>query len=350
MGLGPGRRSSDSWPSCCCWVFTYPSRWWCCLTTPWRFCSLGCKIWIAARFRAEMGPRSWFCRIAFRPRSAKRFPRMTLSPRSYPTTGRAVWNSSMYSRWFSIAVVAFWMASMGWLIQRKILPPLIIGDPPTYRTILKDRQAVEEPAGWTIYLNGQPLGSAVSRTSLLDNGVTEFRSKVRLTRLPVGEITPNWLKPFLRMLGNERELSALNLAVSADGSLEIDPLGRPIGFNSTATFGEHASEFDSLGERVMPRFQVVMQGTVEGNQLKLKVRSGEFVYNTSTYLASDALMTDALSPQARLPNLRVGQSWTVPVYSPLRPPTNPMEILHATVERCEPIVWRSQVVPVLLVV
>ncbi|HVC95507.1 MAG TPA: hypothetical protein VND64_17560 [Pirellulales bacterium] len=256
----------------------------------------------------------------------------------------------MYSRWFSIAVVAFWMASMGWLIRAKILPPLVVGDPPTYRTILKDRQAVEEPASWKIYLNDQPLGSAVSRASLLDNGVTEFRSKVRLTRLPIGEIAPNWLKPLLRVLGNERELSALNLAVAADGSLEIDPLGRPIGFNSTATFGEQGNASGALDETVMPRFKVVMQGTVEGNQLKLKVRSGEFVYNTSTYLASDALMTDALSPQARLPNLRVGQSWTVPVYSPLRPPTNPIEILHATVEKSEPIVLRSQVVPALLVV
>jgi hypothetical protein len=256
----------------------------------------------------------------------------------------------MYSRWFSIAVVAFWMASMGWLIQGKILPSLAVGDPPTYRTIIKDRQAVEEPARWKIYLNDQPLGSAESQASLLDNGVTQFRSKVRLTRLPVGEITPNWLKPLLRVLGSERELSALSLAVAADGSLEIDPLGRPIGFNSTATFGELRKGPESLDETTLSRFKVVMQGTVEGNELKLKVRSGEFVYNTSTYLASDALMTDAFSPQARLPNLKVGQSWTVPVYSPLRPPTNPMEILHATVERSDPIVLRSQVMPALLVV
>ncbi|HUY33075.1 MAG TPA: hypothetical protein VMV69_09860 [Pirellulales bacterium] len=280
----------------------------------------------------------------------------------------------MYSRWFSIVVVVFWMASMGWLIQVKILPPWVVGDPPTYRTILKDRQANEEPAGWMISLNDQPLGWAVSRAIVRDNGVTQFRSKVRLTRLPVGEIMPNWFKPLLRVLANERELSALNLAVAADGSLEIDPLGRPIGFNSTTTFGEHRDAPDDVDQPTGPhqptsphqatgphqtagsyqtggpRFQVVMQGTVEGNQLKLKVRSGEFVYNTSSYLAADALMTDALSPPGRLPKLRVGQSWTVPVYSPLRPPTSPLEILHATVERREPIVWRRQVVPALLVV
>ncbi|HEV3003252.1 MAG TPA: hypothetical protein VGX78_02280 [Pirellulales bacterium] len=271
----------------------------------------------------------------------------------------------MYSRWFSVCVFLFWMVSMGWLIQQKILPPLVVGDPPTYRSILSDHRTLDEPVGWTISLNDEPLGWATSRAGLLDNGVTEFKSKVRLARLPVAEITPVWLKPLLRMLGSERELSALDLSVIANGTLDIDPLGRPIGFNSTATFGDwqgalaHPRDFGRTGAEKENtgrdsesafRFQVVMQGTVDGNQLKLKVRSGDFVYNTSTYLASDALMTDALSPQARLPHLKVGQSWTVPVYSPLRPPTSPMEVLHAKVERHDTIVWRSHAVPALLVV
>jgi hypothetical protein len=264
----------------------------------------------------------------------------------------------MYSRWFSVGVVLFWMASMGWLIQQKILPPLVVGDPPTYRSILADHRTLDEPVGWSIRLNEEPLGWATSRAGLLDNGVTQFKSKVRLTRLPISEITPSWLKPILRMLGSENELSALDLAVAATGTLDIDPLGRPIGFNSTATFGDQPDSGRigvkrDVTQRVAAgtlRFQVVMQGTVEGNQLKLKVRSGDFVYNTSTFLAADALMTDALSPQARLPHLKVGQSWTVPVYSPLRPPTSPMEVLHATVERQEPIEWRSRVLPAMLVV
>lgn len=95
---------------------------------------------------------------------------------------------------------------------------------------------------------------------------------------------------------------------------------------------------------------ITIKGTMVGEQLDVVVQSGEFVYPTKVMVPADALMGDALSPQTRLPNLRVGQTWTVPVYSPFRPPTSPLDILHATVERSDPIVWNDQIVPTLLVV
>ena len=49
-------------------------------------------------------------------------------------------------------------------------------------------------------------------------------------------------------------------------------------------------------------------------------------------LPSDALLSDILSPQMRLPGLRLNQTWTVPVYSPFMP-DKPLEIIRATVER-----------------
>lgn len=259
----------------------------------------------------------------------------------------------MYSRWFSIAVILFWIATMGWLFQRKILPPLVVGDPPSYRTILADRQQAEKPAGWTIYLDQQPLGWATNHPRQLDNGVTEFRSRIHLKRLPLEEITPGWMKSLLRMVDSQ-ELGQLNLNVDIDGSLEIDPLGRPIGFNSKAMFGQNAARRDEQGH-LLPgetdsRYAINIQGVVEGRQLKLKVRSGDFVYNTSTYLSPDALMSDAMLPQSRLPNLKVGQTWTAPIYSPLRPPTSPVEILHARVERRDLIPWQDQVIPAFLIV
>src|SRR5262249_10512435 len=38
------------------------------------------------------------------------------------------------------------------------------------------------------------------------------------------------------------------------------------------------------------------------------------------------------------------------IYSPFRPPNAPVEMLHATVERKDPIVWHDRIVPALLVV
>ena len=61
-------------------------------------------------------------------------------------------------------------------------------------------------------------------------------------------------------------------------------------------------------------------------------------------------MGDSLSPQTHLPGLRVGQTWTVPAYSPFRPPNNPLEILQATVERLEPMSYNGRVEDVWVVV
>jgi len=188
---------------------------------------------------------------------------------------------------------------------------------------------------------------------VLDNGVTEMRSHVRITRMPLAEITPGWMNSLLNMLAGSDEWSELRLAVDAQSSLEIDPLGRPIGVYSRAILGDEDSlpQTTRIDGQIVPgTVQITLQGTFEGSQLKLKVRSGQMVYNTVAYLPPNALMGDALAPQSRLPDLKVGQTWTMPVYSPLRPPTAPVELLQATVERREPIMWRDHVVSTYLVV
>src|SRR5436309_2171720 len=106
-------------------------------------------------------------------------------------------------------------------------------------------------------------------------------------------------------------------------------------------------------EKILPPLrpgEIVMQGVVEGSQLKLRVDAGDMSYNTERYMPRDALVGDELSPQARLPGLHAGQSWTVPVYNPLRPPDSPMEILQAKVEGHESLNWDGANVDTLLVV
>lgn len=259
----------------------------------------------------------------------------------------------MYSRWFNVAVVGFWVLTMSWLVRAKILPSLVVGEPPTYRKILASPQSPETPVSWTILLNDTPLGWAEARNHVLDNGVTEMRSHVRITRMPLAEITPGWMNSLLNLLAGSGEWSELRLAVDAQSSLEIDPLGRPIGVYSRAILGDEDALPQTTridGQMVPGTVQITLQGTFEGSQLKLKVRSGQMVYNTVAYLPPNALMGDALAPQSRLPDLKVGQTWTMPVYSPLRPPTAPVELLQATVERREPILWRDHVVSTYLVV
>lgn len=259
----------------------------------------------------------------------------------------------MYGRWFNVAVVAFWLLTMSWLVGQKILPSLVVGDPPTYRTILADQEARDAPVAWSLALNDTPLGWAEARNRVLDSGVTEMRSHVRIRRLPLSEIAPGWMNSLLKLLSGSQDWSDLELAVDAQSSLEIDPLGRPIGFYSRALLGDEGSLPDSprLDSQAVPgTVQITIQGVIDGAQMKLKVRTGQLVYNTVAYLPPNALVGDGLSPQGRLPNLKVGQAWTMPVYSPLRPPTAPVEMLSATVERRDFMLWRERMVDVFVVV
>ena len=129
--------------------------------------------------------------------------------------------------------------------------------------------------------------------------------------------------------------------MDAFNRMEIDPLNRLSGFRS------------SIRVANLPQ-EIVLQGVVDGSRLKLRVDAGDLSYTTEHYMPRNALIGDELSPLARLPGLHVGQSWTIPVYNPLRlpdgPMDSPMEILQATVESHERLLWNGESIDTLLVV
>jgi len=238
----------------------------------------------------------------------------------------------MYSRWFNVAVIVLWLTTMGWLFHEKVLPPLLVGEPPSYRTILHAQRS-NPPVGWSMSVNGRPLGWALSKTADLPNGLTEIRSCVHFEEIPLQQMTPGWLRGALEVIDRPRNA----LEMDAHSLLIIDPLGRLSRFESRVWLDPKTALLS-------------LQGTVEGSELELEVRSGDFLYATKAYLPRNALLGDSLSPQTQLPGLRVGQTWTVPAYSLFRPPNDPMEILEATVERIEPINYDGRPEDTLLVV
>jgi hypothetical protein len=84
--------------------------------------------------------------------------------------------------------------------------------------------------------------------------------------------------------------------------------------------------------------------------LDLQVRSGNQSFGYEVPLPPKSLLSDALSPQTRLPGLHIGQSWSVPIFNPLWPTKSPIEIITATVESSEPLCWSGVVENAWLVV
>ena len=239
----------------------------------------------------------------------------------------------MYPRWFNVAVVALWLATMSWLVTTKVVPSLLVGEPPNYTTILSAQRA-DPPVGWVMDWDDRRLGWAVSMTSAIPGGLTEVRSRVHFDHLPLDEMVPDWLRPMLPAFGERR----LQVAMDSRSTLVFDPLGRLSRFESSVAFASQEPF-------------VKVRGSVDGAKMALWIRVGDLPpVETEVTIPRNAMLGDTLSPQSRLPGLREGQIWTVESYSPLRPPNSPREILCATVESRAPILWNGQVADAFLVV
>ncbi len=239
----------------------------------------------------------------------------------------------MNSTWYNVAVVLLWLATMGWLISQKMMPALLVGDPPGYRTVVEAQQ--EDPlVGWRLAWNGHQVGWALSRTSLLAHEMTEVRSLVHFDDLPLREMIPEWLRSLL-LPGDEG--LPIRLQMEVKSKLTFDPLQRLSQFESSV-------RFPPLEDGLK------VQGTLDGDQLTLSTHSAYFTDEKKISLPQGALLGDAFSPQTQLPALREGQTWSVRVYSPVRPPKSPEEILHAKVEGTETVFWHGQMVDAWVVV
>lgn len=241
----------------------------------------------------------------------------------------------MFSRWYDLAVVLLWLTCMGWLVAEKVLPALIIGTPPDSQAILAAKEE-ESLVGWYVFWNGRRVGWALNRSELAPGGLMEVQSRVHFDELPVNSKGPAWLRDLMGQLGSRLQLDL-------DNALVFDSLGRLSRFVSTARFppSEEAA--------------IKVQGSIDGPQLMLAIRSGSFNYETQLPAPRNAMMADAFSPQTHLPGLREGQTWSIAVYSPLQPPNpsdpkDPREILHAKVEGQERVLWGGESAPAWVVV
>jgi hypothetical protein len=245
----------------------------------------------------------------------------------------------MHSRWFNVAVVLLWLSTMSWLLIKKVLPAFWVGDPPDSRSILAAK-ADESMVGWVMSWNGHPMGWALNKTYPLPQGLTQLHSRVHFERLDdLADSLTKWLGSFGE-LGVQFQKDLRGLQPVFDSLLEYDSLGRLSRFESAVRFLPSPDD---------PAFKV--KGQIDGAKLTLTLRVGTVNYpDIERTVPRSAMLDDAFSPQTCLPGLRVGQSWTVEIYSPLRTANDPTEILYVAVDARAPLVWRGRTVDTLLVV
>jgi hypothetical protein len=238
----------------------------------------------------------------------------------------------MYSRWYSASVVLLWLATMTWLVTQKVIPTLVVGEPPSYRTIVES-QSGNSTECWRIRWNNRELGWAATAFVHLPHEMTEIRSRVHFDEVPLTDMIPDFVQG---MVGPVEQYEK-QLEGDLDSTLTLDALGG-------------LSRFESVLRLPAVEDFIKVRGSVMDDRLSVWVHTGGMTTETEVPLPRKTMVHDNLSPQARLPGLREGQTWTVEIYSPLRPPNSPLELLRATVDGIQPIPWNGQSVDTWVVV
>lgn len=229
----------------------------------------------------------------------------------------------MNSRWFNISVFGLWLATMSWLVVVKILPSLMVGDPPD-RVATLCAQAEEECVGYEVLWQEERIGGALIRADRMASGATLIDGQVHFEHLPIRRIIPGVLLEFLGLHNSVPD----DIALDAENQVLFHANGGLQRFDSTVSLDPSIS-------------MVKVEGFVAGETLILTIRSGGVTYETRRPLPHRAMISDGLMPQSRMPGLREGRKWTVEVYSPLRPRTSPMEIMQAEVVGRDLITWNG---------
>ena len=238
----------------------------------------------------------------------------------------------MHSRWYNFSVVALWITTMTWLVTQKILPSLLVGDPPE-RTVIISAQLADRLVGWDLLWGKEPIGWAWNRTDRMEAGGTCIRGRIHFDRLPLRQFVPEM---FQSLLTSETPLPA-HVPLDSSSALLFDREGKLTRLESSVAFDPDT-----------PAIEVA--GVVADGKLVITVRSAGFSYETKRTFPKDVMLGDALSPHTQLPGLWQGRKWTVELFSPLRPPNDPVEIVQAEVVGREPIVWNGQAENAWLVV
>ncbi|MGW8256370.1 MAG: hypothetical protein ACWGMZ_02675, partial [Thermoguttaceae bacterium] len=151
---------------------------------------------------------------------------------------------------------------MTWLISQKVLPSLLLGQPPNYQTILEAQQ--KRPIGaWSLGLNAKQLGWALSTLVQEPSGLRKLRCRVHFDEVPLAELTSGFFHAIVRGINHH----VAKLKLDASSSVSIDPLGNLVRFDSELKLYPINS--------VVRMFGVV----VEGGRMHVEIRSDTFKYS-----------------------------------------------------------------------
>jgi hypothetical protein len=258
----------------------------------------------------------------------------------------------MPSRWMCLTIVAFWLATTGWLFWTDVLPELTPGQPPPFTIDLLDEvnQKYSE-ALWTVSINGKETHKAITRIRQHAAG-----SRLGWLSRPLADDAFELSIAYREMLSVNQGLPGGVRLVKMDSAQLVTPRGQLLATDA----------FLELQLRPRPdipfSIHLSLSGEMQGGQFlaRLRVPEAKDLDRPLGDLADRRLepisvpprpvILNPMHPVARMKGLRPRQSWQVPQFDPLAVAVaasagldlrNRMLKAHVLAE-VQTIVWRGQ--------
>jgi hypothetical protein len=217
-----------------------------------------------------------------------------------------------------LAILLFWVVAASDLFRRDLMPDLLLGPPPDFRSVIGD--AGDEPTHWLIMVPEARDGNA-------DPRVGEVTTQTSRRRDGSARLTSTAWFDSARMLKGTAFEAAGDSRIEILGACEIDSTGSLDSFRVTVREGMHAKT-DLL----------VLDGHLKNDTIEVVTRSPFplLSWTSSFPYRARSLVQSTLSPLDRIPNLRVGQRWESRVVSPM---TGRVELSTVEVVARRHITW-----------
>jgi hypothetical protein len=206
----------------------------------------------------------------------------------------------MPSRPVSLAIVALWLAALGWLFAREIWPKLHNDGAPPFTFELADEVHTHPIVPWTVTLNGRETYRARNWIEYVE---ADDAFDLHAEFLPwafAGSVDKSKPPPFKDLVSHYR------YGRRKDRDWEL----RTFSVQTTMHLGFRGEP---------PEVNLSLEGTVRDGQLDVHLQASSLAGHhlewdlSSVPVPSNGRVFDPLNPALKMPSLKAGQSWSVPL-------------------------------------
>lgn len=193
-------------------------------------------------------------------------------------------------------IVAFWLASTGYVVHRDVWPRLFASGPPPVAIELADEAKQNVPAKWTLYRNGQPIGKLTTLMKYHD-ATDEFQFTYRYSKLRLEQ----------RGIALEVPDATSDVRITRDGDFKEQALSGKLEVIVGAARVE--GSLDVRG--------VVKNGVLTGHG-SVKSSFGDFEADLEPVPVQKGQPLNPLQPVNRIAGVQGGHRWVIHEYNPLQ--------------------------------